>query len=122
MCSVRLRRQDDPGIAGVQGSSNIASKAIDHSCVARGRLALGGAPPAAAALAAVGGRGLAERGRHVDDPSLALAITLIGDGLYYHSALRAEVDPGADDAGDEIGRPEMDALVALLERIARESR
>ena len=54
-------------------------------------------------------------GRHVADPTVALAITLIGDGLYYDSALHGDDD---DSASTCPGAAEMDALVALLERIA----
>ena len=35
MCAVRLRHQDNRCIGGVQGGSNIASKAIDNSCAIR---------------------------------------------------------------------------------------
>lgn len=104
----------------VRSSVDLES-ALDHSFVATVRLAQGGDHQAAEAIGAVRSRWLEEIGRHVADPSLALAITLIGDGLYYHSALRAEVDLGTHDTDDEIGRPEMDDLVALLERIDRES-
>jgi hypothetical protein len=51
----------------------------------------------------------------VADPTVALAITLIGDGLYYDSALHG------DDAETGLDAPpehEMDDLVALLERLA----
>jgi len=54
---------------------------------------------------------------HVADPTVALAITLIGDGLYYDSALHG------DDAETGVDAPrasEMDALVAMLERLAAE--
>ena len=34
-CPVRRRRQDDRGIAGVQGGGNKARKAIDNRCVIR---------------------------------------------------------------------------------------
>jgi hypothetical protein len=53
--------------------------------------------------------------RHVADPTVALAITLIGDGLYYDSALHGQ-DP--ELGVDAPPRAEMDALVALLERLA----
>jgi hypothetical protein len=52
---------------------------------------------------------------HGADPTVALAITLIGDGLYYDSALHG------DDAETGVDAPraqEMDDLVALLERLA----
>ena len=54
---------------------------------------------------------------HVSDPTVALAITLIGDGLYYDSALHG------DDAETGVDAPperEMDALVTMLERLAAE--
>lgn len=112
---------DGPISYFIRSSVDLES-ALDRSFVATVRLAQGGDRQAAEAIGAVRSRWLAEIGRHVADPSLALAITLIGDGLYYHSALRAEVDLGTDGTGDDIGRPEMDALVSLLERIARETR
>jgi len=104
----------------VRSSVDVES-AIDHSFVATVRLAQGGDRQAAAAIDAVRSRWLEEMGRHIDDPALALAITLIGDGLYYHSALRAEVDASALET-DDIGPAQMDGLVALLERIAQTSR
>ena len=86
---------DGPISYFVRSSVELES-ALDRSFVATVRLAQGGDRQAAEAIGAVRSRWLTEIGRHVDDPSLALAITLIGDGLYYHSALRAEVDPGAE--------------------------
>ena len=57
--------------------------------------------------------------RHVADPTVALAITLIGDGLYYDSALHGQ-DPelGVDAPPAE----QLVALVELLERLATTTR
>ncbi|GAA1512434.1 AcrR family transcriptional regulator [Agromyces terreus] len=99
---------------------------LDRTFVATVRLAQGGDRDAAHAIDEVRTRWLETLGHHVGDPTLALAVTLIGDGLYYHSALRAEADdPSSDDAdaaSDPLGPAEMDALVELLERLASQSR
>ena len=117
----RIHSAPDGPISYFVRSSVDVESAIDHSFVATVRLAQGGDRQAAAASDAVRSRWLVELGRHIDDPALALAITLIGDGLYYHSALRAEVDASALDS-DDIGPAQMDELVALLERIAQAGR
>ena len=117
----RIHSAPDGPISYFVRSSVDVESAIDHSFVAAVRLAQGGDRQAAAAIDAVRSRWLEVMGRHIDDPALALAITLIGDGLYYHSALRAEVDASALEA-DDIGPGQMDGLVALLERIAQTGR
>ncbi|GAA1765524.1 TetR/AcrR family transcriptional regulator [Agromyces humatus] len=104
----------------VRSSVDVKSP-LDHSFVATVRLAQGGDLQAAEAIDAVQSRWLIEIRRHVADPSLALAITLIGDGLYHHAALQADLGSRID-ADDQVGPAEMDALVALLERIARDAR
>ncbi|MGI9823980.1 TetR/AcrR family transcriptional regulator [Agromyces sp. Marseille-Q5079] len=99
---------------------------LDRTFIATVRLAQGGDHAAARAIDDVRGRWLDVLGRHVGDPTLALAITLIGDGLYYHAALRAEADApsgpvdgeaAAIAASDPLGPAEMDDLIALLERL-----
>ncbi|WP_255681168.1 TetR/AcrR family transcriptional regulator [Agromyces cavernae] len=118
----RIHTAPDGAISYFVRSSVALETPLDHSFVATVRLAQGGDRQAAEAIGAVRSRWLVEIGRHVADPSLALAITLIGDGLYYHSALQADLATRAGVIDDEIGKPEMNALVALLERIAGESR
>ena len=85
------------------------------------RLAQGGDRDAVQAIDAVRNRWLVELERHISDPAVALAVTLIGDGLYYHSALRAELASVASADVAAIEPASMDALVALLERVARET-
>lgn len=90
---------------------------LDRAVVAAARLAQGGNAAAGRAIRNARRRWLEAIRRHVADPTVALAITLIGDGLYYDSALHGEVD----DLGVDAPRAsEMDALVALLERLATE--
>ena len=57
--------------------------------------------------------------RHVGDPTLALAVTLVGDGLYHRAALRAEAGDAEAVTGTagEVTSEQLDALVALLERL-----
>ncbi|WP_139416811.1 TetR/AcrR family transcriptional regulator [Agromyces laixinhei] len=117
----RIHSAADGPISYFVRSSVDLESPLDHSFVAAVRLAQGGDRQAAEAIDAVRARWLEEMSRHVDDPALALAITLIGDGLYYHSALRAEVDADEID-DDDIGPAQMDELVALLERIAQTGR
>lgn len=90
---------------------------LDRAVVAAARLAQGGNAAASRAIRNARRSWLDAIRRHVADPTVALAITLIGDGLYYDSALHGDVD----DLGVDAPRAsEMDALVALLERLAKE--
>ncbi|WP_286309748.1 TetR/AcrR family transcriptional regulator [Agromyces mangrovi Wang et al. 2018] len=98
-------------IAHYLRSSVATGSPLDRVIVATARLAQGGHPTAQAALRTVRLRWLATLDPHVTDPTLALAISLIGDGLYFNSALGGEAD-------DSIGRDEVDAIVALVERLA----
>lgn len=102
----------------VRSSTDVASP-LDRTFVAVVRLAQGGDRDAADAIEDVRGRWLDALSRHVGDPTVALAITLIGDGLYYHAALRAEAvdSPGAITTIDDEA---MDRLVELLERLTRD--
>ncbi|KRE28568.1 TetR/AcrR family transcriptional regulator [Agromyces sp. Soil535] len=89
---------------------------LDRAVVATARLAQGGNAAAVRAIRDARTRWFEAIGRYVADPAVALAITLIGDGLYYDSALH-----GDDELGVDAPRAaEMDALVALLERLAKE--
>ncbi|WP_353810240.1 TetR/AcrR family transcriptional regulator [Agromyces sp. SYSU T00194] len=85
---------------------------LDRAIVATARLAQGGHPAAQAALRQTRERWLASLEPHVADPTLALAISLIGDGLYYNSALAGEA------ADDPVGRAQVDEIIALMERLA----
>ena len=92
---------------------------LDHAFVATLRLAQGGDRDAGRALDEAEARWLDTLHRHVGDPTLALAVTLVGDGLYHRAALRAEAgdaDAVASTAG-EVTSEQLDALVALLERL-----
>ncbi|GGI47375.1 AcrR family transcriptional regulator [Agromyces flavus] len=88
---------------------------LDRAGVAATRLAQAGHESAAQTIRSVRQRWLEAVRRHVADPTVALAITLIGDGLYYDSALHGQ-DP---ELGVDAPPPaQLDALVALLERLA----
>lgn len=90
---------------------------LERAGVAAARLAQAGHPSAVRMIRSVRQRWLDAVRAHVADPTVALAITLVGDGLYYDSALHG------DDAETGIDAPraaEMDALVAMLERLAAE--
>lgn len=98
-------------------SSVAMAHPLDRAVVATARLAQGGSAAAARAIRSARERWFEAIGRHVADPTVALAITLIGDGLYYDSALHGD----DDELGVDAPRAnEMDALVALLERLATE--
>ncbi|TYL50567.1 TetR/AcrR family transcriptional regulator [Agromyces mariniharenae] len=91
--------------------------ALERAGVAAARLAQAGHPSAVRMIRSVRERWMGAVRAHVADPTVALAITLIGDGLYYDSALHG------DDAETGVDAPpasEMDALVAMLERLAAE--
>ena len=96
-------------------SSVASDTAFERAGVAAARLAQAGHPSAVRMIRSVRQRGLGAVRAHVAAPTVALAITLIGDGLYYDSALHG------DDAETGLDAPpehEMDDLVALLERLA----
>lgn len=117
----RIHEAPEGPIAYFVRSSLDIETALDRSFIATVRLAQGGDRQAGHAIEEVRERWLVELGTHVADPTLAIAITLIGDGLYYHSALRAEAVDDVAAAGD-ISPEQMDALVALLERLAADGR
>jgi AcrR family transcriptional regulator len=97
-------------------SSVSSQSALDRTVIAVARLAQGADPRARATLASMqeGWLGLLESA--VSDPVAARAIMLIGDGIYYNSALLPETASIVrDDA-------EMDGLVALVLEIAARSR
>ncbi|MGX5696414.1 TetR/AcrR family transcriptional regulator [Agromyces soli] len=116
----RIDAAPDGAISFFLHSSLDIETALDHTFVAMLRLAQGGDRAASAALDDAEARWLAELTRHVGDPTLALAVTLVGDGLYHRAALRAEAgdaDAVASTAG-AVSTGQLDALVALLERLS----
>ncbi|AWB95821.1 TetR family transcriptional regulator [Agromyces badenianii] len=113
----RIATAPEGAISYFVRSSIALETPLDRAFVATVRLAQGGNRDAARAIDEVRDRWLEEIGRHTGDPTLALAIALIGDGLYYHSALRNDDEPSA---GDPVDPAAMDSLVALLERLASE--
>lgn len=116
----RIDQAPDGAISFFLRSSLEIETPLDHTFVATLRLAQGGDREAGRALEEAESRWFAELSRHVGDPTLALAITLVGDGLYYRAALRAEsVDPATVEASaGDVTPAQMDALVALLQRLA----
>ena len=110
-----LERAPEGAVAYYVRSSVAVGSPLDRAAVAATRLAQAGHEAAARTIRSVRQRWLAAVRRHVPDPTVALAITLIGDGLYYDSALHGQ-DP---ELGVDAPPPaELDALVALLERLA----
>ena len=113
----QLENAPEGPVAYYVRSSVAVGHPLDRAGVAATRLAQAGSAPAVHAIRAVRQRWLDAVRRAVADPTVALAITLIGDGLYYDSSLHG------DDAETGIDAPhasEMDALVALLQRLAAE--
>ena len=89
--------------------------ALERAGVAAARLAQAGHPSAVRMIRSVRERWFGAVRAHVSDPTIALAITLIGDGLYYDSALHGD---DAETGRDAPPAKDMDALVAMLERLA----
>ena len=111
-----LERAPDGPIGYYVRSSVTVGAPLDRAGVAATRLAQAGHESAVQTIRSVRQRWLDAVRRHVADPTVALAITLIGDGLYYDSALHGH-DP---ELGVDAPPPaELDGLVALLERLAR---
>jgi AcrR family transcriptional regulator len=95
----------------VRSSVNVGSP-FDRTLIAAARLAQTEDPRAGVALASIRTRWLDIVTEEVGDPTLARAIVLIGDGLYYNSALMAMGAPDPADTSE-------DALNHLLALIAR---
>jgi AcrR family transcriptional regulator len=95
----------------VRSSVNVGSP-FDRTLIAAARLAQTEDPRAGVALASIRTRWLDIVTEEVGDPTLARAIVLIGDGLYYNSALMAMGAPDPADTSE-------DALDRLLSLIAR---
>jgi len=112
-----IDRAGDGAISYFVRSSVAVQHPLDRAVVATARLAQGGNAAAEEAIRTVRRRWLEAVGKHVTDPTVALAITLIGDGLYYASVLHGEDEQFGVDAPTTA---QMDALVALLERLAVE--
>jgi AcrR family transcriptional regulator len=112
-----LERAPEGAVAYYVRTSVAVDTPLERAGVATARLAQAGSPAAVRVIRAARERWLETVRRHVADPTVALAITLIGDGLYYDSALHGDDDELGVDAPRGA---EMDALVALLERLAAE--
>ena len=111
----QLENAPEGPVAYYVRSSVAVGHPLDRAGVAATRLAQAGSTAAVSTIRAVRQRWLDSVRRHVTDPTVALAITLIGDGLYYDSSLHGH-DP--ELGVDAPHAAEMDALVALLERLA----
>lgn len=114
----RIDDAPDGAISYFLRSSLDIETALDHTFVAILRLAQGGDREAVRALDEAEARWLENLTGHVGDPTLALAVTLMGDGLYHRAALRAEavdVDPTATTGA--VSPEQLRSLVALLERL-----
>jgi AcrR family transcriptional regulator len=110
-----LEQAPEGAIAYYVRSSVSQDSPLERAGVAAARLAQAGSTPAVRMIREVRDRWLRTIRRHVPDPTVALAVTLIGDGLYYDSALHG-VDP--EIGVDAPHGADMDALVAFLERLA----
>lgn len=113
----RIHTAPDGAISYFVRSSTEVQTPLDRTFVAVVRLAQGGDRQAAETIETVRARWLEALEQHVGDPTVALAITLIGDGLYDQAALRAET-PDLSAAITAVDDSSMDRLVALLERLA----
>ena len=112
-----LERAPEGAVAYYVRSAVAEGHPLDQAGVAAARLAQSGSPAAVRVIRAVRQRWLGAVRRHVADPTVALAITLIGDGLYYDSALHGDDEQSGVDAPRA---DDMDSLVVLLERLAAE--
>ncbi|HEY1105301.1 TetR/AcrR family transcriptional regulator [Agromyces endophyticus] len=115
----RIDDAPDGAISYFLRSSLDIETPLDHTFVAILRLAQGGDREAGRALDEAETRWLANLTGHVGDPTLALAVTLMGDGLYHRAALRAEapdVELSATSTG-AVSPEQLASLVALLERL-----
>jgi AcrR family transcriptional regulator len=117
----RIHAAPDGAISYFVRSSTEVQTPLDRTFVAVVRLAQGGDRQAAETIETVRTQWLHALEQHVGDPTVALAITLIGDGLYDQAALRAET-PDLSAAITAVDEAAMDRLVALLEGLAARTR
>ena len=96
----------------VRTSVNVGS-AFDRALIAAARLAQTSDPRASVALASIRTRWLDIVTETVGDATLARAVVLISDGLYYNSALMGMGAPDPADTSDE----GLDRLLALIGRL-----
>ncbi|WP_263298785.1 TetR/AcrR family transcriptional regulator [Leifsonia poae] len=93
-------------------SSVSSQSALDRTVIATARLAQGADTQARKALGAMQSGWLALLEAEVGDPIAAKAVMLIGDGIYYNSALLPETTAVVQTEAD------MDRLVALVLELA----
>lgn len=96
----------------VRTSVNVGS-AFDRTLIAAARLAQTADPRAGVALSSIRTRWLDIVTDAVGDATVARAIVLMCDGLYYNSALMGMGEPDPADTSDEA----LDRLIALIGRL-----
>ncbi|MET0843562.1 MAG: TetR/AcrR family transcriptional regulator [Leifsonia flava] len=111
---VELMRASPAGVVDymVRTSVNVGSE-FDRALIAAARLAQTSDPRASDALASIRTRWLDIVTDAVGDATLARAVVLISDGLYYNSALMGMGIPDPADTSDE----GLDRLLALIGRL-----
>lgn len=121
----RLRALIDEDVADIENApegavayflrtSTAVDTPLDRACIAATRLAQGGHHAAGDVLRQMRQRWLDVMNAHVDDPTVALVVSLVSDGLYYDAALRSTGDVGTLPVGPR----ELDEVIALLERLS----
>lgn len=111
---VELMRAAPAGVVDymVRTSVNVGSE-FDRALIAAARLAQTSDPRASDALASIRTRWQDIVAEAVGDATLARAVVLISDGLYYNSALMGMGIPDPADTSDE----GLDRLLALIGRL-----
>ena len=94
-----------------------ASNPLDRSLIATSRLAQAADQRASEALAAIRNSWLAVITDAVDDPTVARAIVLISDGLYFNSTMLGMGPPNPADVSQE----GIEALLTVLTRFSTPS-
>ena len=112
---VTLMRAAPAGVVDymVRTSVNVGS-AFDRALIAAARLAQTSDPRAGDALASIRNRWLEIVTEAVGDATLARAIVLISDGLYYNSALMGMGTPDPADTSEE----GLDRLIEMIGRLS----
>jgi len=103
---------DGPASFYVRTSAYTGS-ALDRAIVATSRLAQGSHPEAVEALRKMRQRWLDVLVDAVEDPAVARAVMLIGDGLYYNAAM----DDGWAGTTSPMQAAEVDDLLVVVERL-----
>ncbi|ANG85942.1 TetR/AcrR family transcriptional regulator [Microbacterium aurantiacum] len=110
-----IEAAEDGAIAYFLRSSIMQNDPLDRAILAASRLAQGGKDAAGDALRAIRDEWARVLRPHARDETALNLVMLVSDGLYFNNALAGGSIPGPVPEG-----PELDALIALVEKASRD--